>query len=104
MSGRLGTGLAFRNNVAWRGGAGCVAALGVCGFAGMAPETARMGWKRTLGMNPSDVAQSALPLASADVSLLALFWQAHWIVKAVMLGLLACSVWVWAIITRAWPI
>ncbi|TAK48393.1 MAG: protein TolQ [Xanthobacteraceae bacterium] len=48
-------------------------------------------------MNPSDVAQSALPLANADVSLLALFWQAHWIVKAVMLGLLACSVWVWAI-------
>jgi biopolymer transport protein TolQ len=48
-------------------------------------------------MNPADVAQSALPLPSADVSLIALFWQAHWIVKTVMLGLLACSVWVWAI-------
>ncbi|MEY9136863.1 biopolymer transport protein TolQ [Bradyrhizobium diazoefficiens] len=49
-------------------------------------------------MNPADVAQSALPVAaSADVSLIALFWQAHWIVKAVMLGLLSCSVWVWAI-------
>jgi biopolymer transport protein TolQ len=48
-------------------------------------------------MNPTDVAQSALPLATADVSLLTLFWQAHWIVKTVMLGLLACSVWVWAI-------
>ena len=49
-------------------------------------------------MNPADVAQSTLPVAaSADVSLIALFWQAHWIVKAVMLGLLACSVWVWAI-------
>src|SRR3984893_4892089 len=48
-------------------------------------------------MNPADVAQSALPIASADVSLIALFLQAHWIVKAVMLGLLACSVWVWAI-------
>src|SRR3981081_4253134 len=48
-------------------------------------------------MNPADVAQSALPLASTDVSLVALFLQAHWIVKAVMLGLLACSVWVWAI-------
>jgi biopolymer transport protein TolQ len=48
-------------------------------------------------MNPGDVAQSALPLASADVSLIALFLQAHWVVKAVMLGLLACSVWVWAI-------
>src|SRR2546430_54456 len=43
-------------------------------------------------MNPGDVAQSALPIASADVSLIALFLQAHWVVKAVMLGLLA-SVW-----------
>src|SRR5258705_1802147 len=48
-------------------------------------------------MNPADVAQSALPMASTDVSLIALFLQAHWVVKAVMLGLLACSVWVWAI-------
>jgi biopolymer transport protein TolQ len=48
-------------------------------------------------MNPADVAQAALPLPSADVSLIALFWQAHWIVKAVMIGLLSCSVWVWAI-------
>src|SRR5215211_4420863 len=48
-------------------------------------------------MNPADVAQSALPMASTDVSLIALFMQAHWVVKAVMLGLLACSVWVWAI-------
>src|SRR5450631_791471 len=50
--------------------------------------------ERILLMNPADVAQSALPLASTDVSLIALFLQAHWIVKAVMLGLLACSVWV----------
>ncbi len=48
-------------------------------------------------MNPADVAQSALPIASVNVSLIALFLQAHWIVKAVMLGLLSCSVWVWAI-------
>lgn len=49
-------------------------------------------------MNPAEMAQSALPVAaSADVSLIALFWQAHWIVKGVMLGLLGCSVWVWAI-------
>jgi biopolymer transport protein TolQ len=48
-------------------------------------------------MNPADVAQSALPVASADVSLITLFFHAHWIVKAVMLGLLGCSVWVWAI-------
>src|SRR3954447_4675420 len=48
--------------------------------------------KRTLLMNPAELA----PVAT-DVSLIALFLQAHWIVKAVMLGLLACSVWVWAI-------
>ncbi|MGE0564263.1 MAG: protein TolQ [Pseudolabrys sp.] len=48
-------------------------------------------------MNPADVGQSVLPLTSSDLSLLTLFWHAHWIVKAVMLGLLACSVWVWAI-------
>lgn len=45
----------------------------------------------------ADVAQAALPLASSDVSLVALFLQAHWVVKTVMLGLLSCSVWVWAI-------
>src|SRR6202011_5089330 len=38
-----------------------------------------------------------LGLSSSDISLLALFWQAHWIVKSVMVGLLVCSVWVWAI-------
>jgi biopolymer transport protein TolQ len=48
-------------------------------------------------MNPTDVVQSVLPLTSADLSLFTLFWHAHWIVKAVMLGLLACSIWVWAI-------
>jgi biopolymer transport protein TolQ len=47
-------------------------------------------------MNPADIAQSALPLTS-DLSLFALFWQAHWVVKTVMIGLLICSVWVWAI-------
>jgi biopolymer transport protein TolQ len=48
-------------------------------------------------MNPADVAQSALPLTSADLSLFTLFWHAHWIVKCVMVGLLVCSIWVWAI-------
>jgi biopolymer transport protein TolQ len=44
-----------------------------------------------------NLGQSALPLASADVSLISLFWHAHLVVKTIMLGLLACSVWVWAI-------
>ena len=47
-------------------------------------------------MNPADVAQAALPV-SADLSMLSLFLQAHWVVKFVMIGLLACSIWVWAI-------
>ena len=49
-------------------------------------------------MNPADVAQAALPLTSSDLSLFALFWQAHWLVKCVMTGLLLASVWVWAIV------
>ncbi len=49
-------------------------------------------------MNPADVAQSALSgLSSSDLSIFGLFWSAHYIVKAVMVGLLVCSVWVWAI-------
>jgi biopolymer transport protein TolQ len=48
-------------------------------------------------MNPADVAQSVLPLTSSDLSLFTLFWHAHWIVKSVMIGLLICSIWVWAI-------
>jgi biopolymer transport protein TolQ len=37
------------------------------------------------------------PLTSSDLSIFGLFWSAHYIVKAVMIGLLVCSVWVWAI-------
>src|ERR1700678_2686991 len=48
-------------------------------------------------MNAADVSASALPLSSSDLSLFHLFWQAHWLVKTVMLGLIICSVWVWAI-------
>ena len=49
-------------------------------------------------MTLTDDAQAALPLTSSDLSLFALFWQAHWLVKAVMVGLLLASVWVWAIV------
>ena len=44
-------------------------------------------------MNPADVA----PVAH-DMSLFGLFWQAHFLVKLVMLGLLGASIWCWAII------
>ena len=43
------------------------------------------------------VETQSLSLAASDVSLISLFLQAHWVVKSVMMGLLACSVWVWAI-------
>src|SRR6202163_2652384 len=46
-------------------------------------------------MNAADLPQ--IGLSSSDLSLLTLFLQAHWIVKSVMIGLLICSVWVWAI-------
>jgi biopolymer transport protein TolQ len=49
-------------------------------------------------MNPGEVAQSVLPLTSSDLSLITLFLHAHWLVKCVMVGLLAASVWVWAIV------
>ena len=49
-------------------------------------------------MNAADLTQSALPLASSDLSIFTLFWNAHWIVKTVMVGLLVASVWVWAIV------
>ena len=45
----------------------------------------------------AQVETQQLAVPASDVSLIALFLQAHWVVKAVMLGLLACSVWVWAI-------
>jgi biopolymer transport protein TolQ len=48
-------------------------------------------------LQTADVAQAALPLTSSSLSLWTLFWNAHWIVKGVILGLLGCSVWVWAI-------
>src|SRR6202521_6455167 len=46
-------------------------------------------------MNPADLPQ--IGLSSSDLSLLTLFLQAHWIVKSGVIGLLVCSVWVWAI-------
>jgi biopolymer transport protein TolQ len=47
-------------------------------------------------MNPADAMQAAQ--GAHDLSLWGLFWNAHIVVKLVMLGLLAASVWCWAII------
>jgi biopolymer transport protein TolQ len=46
-------------------------------------------------MNAVDVASAAAP--HVDLSLMGLFLQAHWVVKGVMIGLVAASIWVWAI-------
>lgn len=40
----------------------------------------------------------ALAAPGGDLSIWALFWQAGWVVKLVMIGLLAASIWTWAII------
>ena len=45
-------------------------------------------------MNPAELA----PGLSGDVSLWGMFWGAHFVVKAVMIGLLLASVWSWAVI------
>ena len=42
--------------------------------------------------------QSTLAAPEGDISFFALFWQAHIVVKIVMIGLLGASVWCWAII------
>src|SRR5690606_13163291 len=40
----------------------------------------------------------ALTAPGGDLSIWALFWQAGWVVKLVMIGLLVASIWTWAII------
>ena len=50
-------------------------------------------------MNPADVTTEVLAAAPhADISLIALFLQAHLVVKLVMIGLIIASIWCWAII------
>jgi len=49
-------------------------------------------------MNPAEVAQGVLASPAAHASLWGLFWQAHIVVKAVIIGLMIASVWVWAIV------
>ena len=48
-------------------------------------------------MNPADLAASA---PATELSLLAMFFNAHLVVKIVMIGLLFASVWCWAIIVN----
>jgi len=45
-----------------------------------------------------DAINLAGSVAASDMSIMGLFWQADWIVKAVMLALLFASLWSWSII------
>jgi biopolymer transport protein TolQ len=66
--------------------------------------TLALGLAAAIAAAPFDIvrAQEALPPPSTDVSLIGLFLQASFVVKLIMVGLLACSVWVWAIAIDKW--
>jgi biopolymer transport protein TolQ len=49
-----------------------------------------------------DVVQHTLAAPAGGFSVLSLFWQAHIVVKLVMVGLVGASVWCWAIIFDKW--
>ncbi len=49
-------------------------------------------------MNPADLAAGTQGLSTGNFSFIALFLQAHIVVKLVMIGLVLSSVWSWAII------
>ncbi len=53
-------------------------------------------------MNPAEIATnpvvSQVAANAAEITIWTMFWGAHIVVKAVMIGLLAASVWCWAII------
>jgi biopolymer transport protein TolQ len=49
-------------------------------------------------MDPSQLATGVLDAPHGDLSLFSLFLQAHIVVKLVVIGLVAASVWTWAII------
>ncbi|MBA5777264.1 protein TolQ [Stappia sp. F7233] len=53
-------------------------------------------------MTTVELAQSTVAAADSDISFFSLFLQAHIVVKLVMIGLLAASVWCWAIIVDKW--
>src|SRR5690606_3747266 len=45
-----------------------------------------------------DLGMETIADVPGQLSIWALFWQAGWVVELVMIGLLAASVWTWAII------
>ena len=56
-------------------------------------------------MNPDVIAAQSLGAPAGELSLIVLFWQADFVVKLVMLGLLFTSVWCWTIVfEKLWAI
>ena len=49
-------------------------------------------------MDTTDIVATGVSAISGDITLWGMFWQAAFVVKFVMLGLLAASVWCWGII------
>ncbi|WP_417667647.1 protein TolQ [Roseibium sp.] len=46
----------------------------------------------------NELVQTTLAAQEGDISFFSLFWEAHIVVKIVMLGLIGASIWCWAII------
>ncbi|MBO0346913.1 protein TolQ [Roseibium limicola] len=46
----------------------------------------------------NELVQSTLTAQDGDISFFALFWEAHIVVKLVMMGLIGASIWCWAIV------
>ena len=49
-------------------------------------------------MNGTEVISTTLQTGGSDISIWTMFWNAHFVVKIVILGLLSASIWCWAII------
>jgi len=64
----------------------------------IAAPTAQVDATAAPAVPGAQTAATGVGMASADLSLIGLFLQAHLIVKFVMAGLVLASVWVWAII------
>src|ERR1700733_13456251 len=71
------------------------AIFGTAGAVPLLPEVLRP--RPGHRIEPKGRSMPPVEIAQSDLSILALFLQAHWIVKTVMIGLLVCSIWVWAI-------
>ena len=49
-------------------------------------------------MEATEIVATGVAAATSDITLWSMFWQAAFVVKLVMLGLLGASIWCWGII------